>query len=218
MKKPALQTSMVHYHEDQSGPVVPPIYQNSLFAFESWEAIDKAFEDPTSNFIYTRGNNPSVTLIEEKIALLCGGEKAKCFASGMGAISSAILHFVQQGSHIVSIKNVYGPTNNFMSSYLKEKCGIETTLVEGSSISDFENAIRDNTALIYLESPSSAVFTLQDIKAVTDLAKKHGIKTVIDNTWASPIFQQPLSLGIDIEVHSCSKYIGDIVMSLPELP
>ena len=135
----------------------------------------------------------------------------------MGAISSSILHYVNCGDHIISIKNVYGPANNFMNVYLKEKCNIETTFVEGKKIEDFENAIRKNTKLIYLESPSSAVFSLQNIKQVVALAKKHNIKTIIDNTWATPIFQRPLEMGIDLEVHSCSKYFGghsDIVAGI----
>lgn len=203
-----LQTQLIHYKEGGNGPVVPPIYQSSLFTFENWDSIDKAFDDPFNNSIYTRGNNPSVYLVEEKIAILCGGQRAKLFSSGMGAISSAILHFVKHGDHIISIKNVYGPANNFMNVYLKEKCNIQTTFIDGKNIKDFENSIRDNTELIYLESPSSAVFGLQDIKKVVALAKKNNIKTIIDNTWATPIFQRPLDMGIDLEIHSCSKYLG----------
>lgn len=202
------QTKLIHYKEGGNGSVVPPIYQSSLFTFENWDSIDKAFDDPFNNSIYTRGNNPSVSLVEEKIAILCGGERAKLFSSGMGAISSAILHFVKHGEHIISIKNVYGPANNFMNVYLKEKCNIETTFIDGKDIKDFENSIKDNTKLIYLESPSSAVFSLQDIKKVVALAKKNNIKTIIDNTWATPIFQRPLEMGINLEIHSCSKYIG----------
>lgn len=205
------KTMLIHYNEDRSkyqGAVVPPIYQNSLFVFENWDAIDIAFDNPTDNYIYTRGNNPSASIVEDKIAKLCGGEKAKLFASGMGAISSAILHYVKAEDHIITLKNVYGPANNFISTYLKSKCNIESTFVLGKDIKEFEDAIRPNTSLIYLESPSSAVFTLQDLEKISALAKKHNIKTIIDNSWATPIFQKPLELGIDMEVHSCSKYIG----------
>lgn len=206
-----LKTVLSHYGEDRkeyNGAVVPPIYQNSLFTFESWEAIEKAFSDPIHSNIYTRGNNPSATIVEKKIAKMAGGEKAKLFASGMGAISSAILHYIKGGDHIITLNNTYGPAGNFIGTYLKNKFGIESTFVSGEEISDFENAIKPNTKLIYLESPTSAVFTLQNIRAVAELAKKHGIKTVIDNTWATPIFQRPLEMGIDMEVHSCSKYFG----------
>lgn len=205
------KTMLMHYGEDRSkyqGAVVPPIYQNSLFVFDDWDAIDEAFEGPTNNAIYTRGKNPSVSIVEEKIAQLCHGEKAKMFASGMGAISSAILHFTKANDHIITIKNSYGPTNNFIKHYLKEKCNIESTFISGEDAKEFAEAIQPNTSLIYLESPSSAVFSLQDIEAVAQLAKDHNIKTIIDNTWATPIFQKPLDLGVDLEVHSCSKYLG----------
>ena len=206
-----LKTMLSHYNEERAknrGAVVPPIYQNSLFTFENWDAIDKAFDDPFNNSIYTRGNNPSVSMVEGKIAKLAGGESAKLFVSGMGAISSAILHFTKCGDHIITIKNVYGPANNFMNTYMKEKMNVETTFVSGEIVEEFEQAIKPNTSLIYLETPSSAIFSLQDIKAITELAKKHNIKTVIDNTWSTPLFQRPLELGIDLEVHSCSKYLG----------
>ncbi|MGL5655405.1 MAG: trans-sulfuration enzyme family protein [Fusobacteriaceae bacterium] len=206
-----LRTMLSHYGEERekhNGAVVPPIYQNSLFTFESWDDIDKAFADPINSNIYTRGNNPSATLVEKKIAKIAGGEKAKLCSSGMGAISSAIMHYINQGDHIITLNNVYGPASNLIGTYLKNKFGIESTYISGEDISEFEKAIRPNTKLIYLESPTSAVFTLQDIEAVAKLAKKHNIKTVIDNTWATPIFQKPLELGIDMEVHSCSKYFG----------
>lgn len=205
------KTMLVHYNEDRSqyqGAVVPPIFQNSLYTFESYEDIDNAFDNPESQYIYSRGNNYGVCMVEAKIAKLCGAQAAKMFASGMGAISSAIFHCVKSGDHIITINNVYGPTNNFIRHYLRDKCNIESTFVDGKNVSDFENAIRQNTRLIYLESPSSVVFALQDIQEIAILAKKHNIKTVIDNTWATPIFQKPLSLGVDLEVHSCSKYLG----------
>jgi len=202
---------LIHQGEEESkymNAVVPPIFQNSLFTFASFEELDEAFSNPGEANIYTRGNNPGVTIVEEKIAKLCRGEAAKMFASGMGAISAAILHCVKAGDHIITISNVYGPTNNFIKTYLKEKFDITSTYVEGKQVQDFGKAILPNTTLIYLESPSSVVFSLQDLEGVAKLAKKHGIKTVIDNTWATPIFQKPLTMGIDLEVHSCSKYFG----------
>ena len=106
------------------------------------------------------------------------------------------------------MKNIYGPANNLFYSYLKKKLGISITFVSGKEVSEFEDAILQNTNLIYLESPSSGIFSLQDIKGITALAKKRGIKTVIDNSWATPYFQKPLLMGVDLEIHSCSKYIG----------
>lgn len=195
-----------HYY-DHKGAIVPPIYQNSLFAFREWDDIDKAFDNISNDYVYSRLLNPTVSIAEEKIARLCRGEKAKMYASGMGAISAAILHCVKAGDHIVTLKNIYGPANSFINTFLKEKCNISVTYIDGTQIENFENAIQDNTTLFYLESPASLTYELQDLQAVSALAKKHHIKTVIDNTWASPIFQKPIELGIDIEVHSASKYL-----------
>ena len=207
----SLETLLMHFGEDRSayeGAVVPPMFQNSLFTFESWEAIDEAYEDRTNHFIYSRGKNPTVQIAERKLALLAGAEKAQLFPSGMGAISAAILHCLNAGDHVIAIKNIYGPTNNLLVNYLKQKMGIEVTYVLGDKVEDFEAAIQDRTRLIYLESPSSAVFGLQDLEAVAALARSRNIRTIIDNTWATPILQPALSMGIDLEVHSCSKYIG----------
>ncbi|MEZ4827322.1 MAG: PLP-dependent aspartate aminotransferase family protein [Bacteroidia bacterium] len=206
-----IETILAHLAEDRTryeGAVVPPIFQNSLFTFESWEAVDAAFEDRYENFIYTRGRNPSVDMAEQKIAAIAGGERALLFGSGMAAISAAVLHYVKAGDHVVTIKNVYGPANNLLNTYLRDKLGLETTFVRGETVAEFEEAIRPNTRLIYMESPSSAVFSLQDIKGVVALAKSRDIPTMIDNSWATPIFQKPLEMGVDLEVHSCTKYIG----------
>jgi cystathionine beta-lyase/cystathionine gamma-synthase len=179
-----------------------------LFTYENWDAISAAFDDRTNNFIYSRGNNPTVKIAQEKIALLAGGERALLFASGMAAISAAVLYCVKKDGHVVAVKNIYGPANNLIFNYLKEKMGVTVTFVSGTAIAEFEAAIQENTNLIYLESPSSGIFSLQDIPAVTALAKAKGIKTIIDNSWATPYFQKPLAMGVDIEVHSCSKYLG----------
>jgi len=190
------------------GSIVTPIFQTSNFSFESWDAISDAFDNRTKSFIYSRGNNPTVEVAQRKLADLASGEKALLFGSGMAAISAAVLHCVQKDGHIIAIKNIYGPTNNLLYTYLKDKMNVSITFVSGVELGEFEAAIQANTNLIYLESPSSGVFSLQDIRSVAALAKKNGIKTVIDNTWATPFFQKPLEMGIDLEVHSCSKYIG----------
>ena len=195
-------------YKDQHGAVVPPLYQNSLFTFDSWDDIDAAFDNKYGSYIYTRLLNPTVHVAEKKIAALCGGGKAKLCGSGMAAISSAILHCVKANDHLITIKNIYGPANTFISGYLADKMNIETTYVDGRNPEEFEAAIQDNTTLIYLESPASLTMDIQDLKTITLIAKAHNIKTVIDNTWASPVFQKPLTMGVDIEVHSASKYLG----------
>ena len=219
MKKKNIETFLAHDGKKahSHGAVVPPIYQNSLFTMKDWDDIDTAFDDRTNSYIYSRGNNPSTEIVEEKLATICCGESAKLFASGMGAVSAVMLSCIQKDSHVITIKNIYGPANNLLETYFKPKFGIEITYISGTDITEFEDAIKPTTSLIYLESPSSVVFSLQDLKAVATLAKKHQIKTAIDNTWASPIFQNPLKFGIDFEIHSCSKYIGghsDVVAGL----
>jgi len=206
-----LETNLMHSFEDKEkhlGAVVPPIFQNSLFTYKSWEAIDAAFDDRTNNYIYSRGKNPTVRLVEEKIAEMAGGQQAQLFPSGMAAITASCLHALEPNAHIIAIKNLYGPANNLLTNYLPRKMNTTVTFVSGEDVQDFENALQDNTKLIYLESPSTAVFSLQNIPEITKLAKKHGIKTMIDNTWATSIFQPAIAMGIDLEVHSCSKYLG----------
>ena len=185
------------------GAIVPPIYQNSLFV------------QPTevngvsgSEFVYTRVSNPTTEIAERKIAALEGADGALCFSSGMAAITSAILHFTRAGSHIVLVGTAYGPAMRFIRDYLSERFGVTHTLVVGNDLAEIEAAIGDTTTLIYLESPSSGVFMMQDIEAVAAMAKARGIGTVIDNTYATPLHQQPLRYGIDISVHTASKYLG----------
>lgn len=205
------ETDLIHHGEDRAahhGAAVPPLYATSTFTFEGWDAIDAAFGDRTNAFLYTRSGNPTVRLAEEKLAKLAGGEKARLFGSGMAAISAAILSCVSSDDHVIAVRNVYGPANNLLNVYLRQKMGLETTFVGGDDPAEFEAAITDRTRLIYLESPSSAVFGLQDLAAVAEIAQARGIRTAIDNTWATPIFQRPLDLGIDLELHSVSKYLG----------
>jgi len=214
------QTQIVHdkdQTQDQYGAVVQPIYQTSLFTFDSWQEIEQAFEDKINNAIYTRGCNPTVQLAEKKIANLAGGEKAKLFGSGMAAISAGMLHFLSEGDHVVTLKNIYGPCISLLKDLLTPKMNIETSFISGIDIEEFEQAIKANTKLIYIESPTSAIFTIQNLKQIAELGKRHGIATMIDNTWATPLYQKTLNLGfdadgdelgIDLEVHSCSKYLS----------
>ena len=199
-----------HYGEEKPAPehaVVPPIFMNSLHTFDTIE--EHINYDPASGaYIYGRCANPTTGLLEEKLNALECGAGCLCFGSGMAAITTAILTCVKKEGHIVAVKNVYNPAREFMADYLAEKMGIETTFVKGNDPEDFEKAIRDNTTLFYLESPSTAVFSLQDLPAVAKIAKAHGIKTIIDNTWASPLNQKPITMGIDIVVHTLSKYVG----------
>lgn len=189
------------------GAAAPAIVETSTFLFESYEALEEAFARPETHCLYTRGNNPTVLVAEEKIAALEGAEACRLFASGMAAISSAILSSVKAGDHIVSIKTVYGPAYNFMANYLP-RFGVETSFIDGTDVAEFEAAIRPNTRLFYLESPSSFVYKLQDLRAVAVLARQHGITTVIDNSYATMLVQRPLDMGIDLSVYSVTKHLN----------
>ena len=185
------------------GAIIPPIFQNSLFVKPT--EVNGVTQ---TDYAYTRVCNPTTEVAERKIAALEGGDGALCFSSGMGAISSAIMHCVRANCHVILLDTAYGCTLEFIKEYLHERFNIEYTLVNGGSVDEIRAAIRPNTRLIYLESPSSLVFRMQDLDAVAALAKEHGIMTVIDNTYATPLHQQPLKHGIDIVCHTASKYMG----------
>lgn len=189
------------------GAAAPPIFATSTFVFESFEELEEAFAEPEAHCIYTRGTNPTVRVAEEKIAAMEGADGCRLFGSGMAAISAAILACVKAGDHVVTIKTVYGPTHTFLESYL-HRFGISTSFIDGTDPAEWEAAIRPNTALFYLESPSSAVMKLQDLAAVAQLARRHGIKTVVDNSYSTMLLQKPLELGIDLSVYSATKYLG----------
>jgi len=203
------QTLVVHDTHDKQhqGAVAFPIYQNSLFTFATVEEYESAAADQMNVSVYTRGSNPTVRELEKRLAALEGAEEARCFASGMAAISSAILSVVQSGDHIVCVDQAYGPTRSFISSYLP-KFQVEYSFVDGTSLEAVRAAIKPNTKLLYLESPSSHLFSLQDIAACAELAHEAGALVLIDNTWATPLLQNPLALGVDLVMHSLTKYIG----------
>lgn len=187
--------------------VSPPIFNTSIFCFPNYDEFRDALSDETTHYLYSRGNNPTVNLCEEKLATLEGGEKAKLVTSGMSAITLSILSTLKGNDHIVCVKDCYSWTKYFFNVYLK-RFGVKVTYVEGKDPKDFEDAIQENTRTIYLESPTTFTFKLQNLEEVSKIAKKKNITTIIDNTWATPFFQSPLDLGIDIVIHSCSKYLG----------
>ncbi len=179
------------------GAIVPPIFQNSLFTRKT----------VNHGYTYTRVTNPTTEIAETKIAALEEGEEAKCFASGMAAITSTLMSVLEQGSHVLCPRSVYTPTRAFLENYMP-RFGVEATFVESESVEAFERAIRPNTKVILLESPVSNLFTLQDLAQLAGLARAHNLTTIIDNTWATPMYQNPIRLGIDLVVHSASKYMG----------
>jgi cystathionine beta-lyase/cystathionine gamma-synthase len=196
--------------------ITPPLFQTSNFAFRNVEELKNAIADEKNSLVYSRGNNPTVEILCKKIAALEDTEEALAFASGMAAISAAIISFVNSGDHIVCVRNNYSWTNMLMTRFLT-RFGVETTFVDGRNAENFKKAIRKNTRIIYLESPNSLTFELQDIEAVATIAKDAGITTLIDNSYSSPLTQSPAAMGIDIILHSASKYLGghsDIVAGM----
>lgn len=196
--------------------ITPPVFQTSNFAFDSVEDLKKAIACEKESLLYSRGNNPVTDILCKKVAALEDTQQALAFSSGMAAISSAVISFVNSGDHIVSVRNNYSWTNILMTRFLP-RFGVETTFVDGRQTENFEKAIKNNTRLIYLESPNSLTFEIQDIEAVATMARKYGIKTMIDNSYSSPLTQTPSSMGIDLILHSGSKYLGghsDIVAGI----
>ncbi len=202
--------AMTHLGEDPSKymkSVTPPIFMNSLHVFDSVDdyfSVD-IFKD---EYYYGRASNPTVTILEKKLAALEHGTRAVVFSAGMAACAAAILAVCKTGSHVICMKASYGPVQHLLNDFLKEKMEISVTYVDGTDLKDFENAIRPETDLIILESPSTLIFSVVDLEGVAKLAHAHGIKTYIDNTYSTPVFQKPLDMGIDIVMHTMTKYIG----------
>ncbi len=189
------------------GAVSPPIFQTSNFCFPNVAALRSSLEKEKEVPFYTRGNNPTVELLRKKIAALEGGEDALMFGSGSAAVAAAIMHVVQAGDHVVCVQKPYSWTNKLLNQMLN-RYGVETTMVDGTLVENWKEAIKPNTKLFVLESPNSLTFELQDLAAVSALAKAHGITTVCDNSYATPLNQQPIKLGVDIVVHSATKYLA----------
>ncbi|CCU83787.1 MULTISPECIES: bifunctional L-alanine/L-glutamate racemase [Mesotoga] len=209
MEKKYITEILHHLGEDDlpCGAVNPPIFQTSIFSFKGFDEFSTALSDETNHFLYTRGNNPTVNILEEKLAALEHAERAKLFGSGVAAIVSSISAFLKSGDHIVTVKDCYSWTSTYVTQYLA-RFGVEHTYVEGNDVNEIEAALKPNTKIIYLESPTTFTFKLQDLTEVSSLARMRGVKTIIDNTWATPIYQNPIDFGIDLVVHSASKYLG----------
>ncbi|MCP3928707.1 MAG: PLP-dependent transferase [Bacteroidetes bacterium] len=218
MKK-HLSEILIHTGEERKqyfNAVSPPIIQTSNFAFSSFDEFRLAFSDELTQRVYSRGNNPTVEILRKKLAALEGSEDALVFSSGMGAVSAAVLANVKAGDHIVCVNAPYSWTNKLLQNFLS-RFGVTHTYVDGRDISNIEAAFQSNTTLLYLESPNSLTFELQDLEACAKLAKTRGVVTCIDNSYASPIYQNPIEFGIDIVVHSGTKYINghsDVVLGV----
>jgi cystathionine beta-lyase/cystathionine gamma-synthase len=195
-------------HEDAlHRSVSPPIFQTTNFGFKTVAHLRYALAHESSIPFYTRGTNPTLQLLAQKLAALEQAEAALLFSSGSAAIAAAVLANVQQGDHIVSVQKPYSWSGKLMSNLLA-RFGVTVTYVDGTQVENFAKAIQPNTRLFFLESPNSLTFELQDIAAVSALAKTHGLLTVVDNSCAGPLYQNPIALGADLVMHSATKYIA----------
>ena len=202
---------LTHSFEDRArhyGAVAPPVYLNSLHVFDTFEGY--AHVDPMQDgaFVYGRSGNPTIELLERKLCALEGGARAAVFSSGMAAATSAILGTCKSGDHIVCMRDAYQPVKRFMAAVGAPRLNIGISFVTGTDLDEVERAIRPNTRLMILESPATFVFTVVDLRAIADICKRHGVVSYIDNTYATPLNQNPLELGIDIVMHTLSKYLG----------
>lgn len=193
--------------EEYYGAVAPPVFQTSNFCFktvgEMREKLKRELETP----FYSRGFNPTVSILRKKIAALEEAEDALVFSSGSAAVAAAVMSVVKAGDHLVCVEKPYSWTNTLLTKYLS-KYGVTTTFVDGKELKNFENALQANTRLIYLESPNSLTFEMQDIEAVAKLARSKNITTIIDNSYCSPINQRPVNFGVDMVLHSATKYLN----------
>jgi cystathionine beta-lyase/cystathionine gamma-synthase len=199
-------TELVHDERYSEGAVAPPIYQTSLFTFDDYQSMVDRFRGKSQQAIYSRIDNPTTRVLQDKVAMLEGGEAAVAFSSGMAAISNAILGIVQSGDRIVCVEHVYPDTYRLLRGLCK-RFRIAAEFVDGTDT----DAIADRlpgAKLLYLESPNTWMMQEQDLGTLADLARAEGVTTIADNSWATPLFQKPLQAGIDLTVHSASKYIS----------
>ena len=218
-KKCGLGTTAIHAGtlKNLYGTLAMPIYQTSTFIFDSAEQGGRRFALEEAGYIYTRLGNPTTTVLEDKIAALEEGEAAVATSSGMGAISSTLWTVLKAGDHVVTDKTLYGCTFALMCHGLT-RFGIEVTFVDTSNLDEVKNAMKENTRVVYLETPANPNLKIVDLEALSKLAHTNpNTLVIVDNTFATPYMQKPLKLGADIVVHSVTKYInghGDVIAGL----
>ncbi|MGC9521045.1 MAG: trans-sulfuration enzyme family protein [Anaerolineae bacterium] len=202
-----IETRAIHAGTElEPQDVSPPLHMASTYIFECAEEAAQAFEREDRP-IYTRWGNPTTAVMERKVMALERGEAAVATASGMAAVSAALFAALKGGDHLVATTGLYSGTYHLVVEDLPQY-GIETTIVEATRPEAFEAAIQDNTRAIYLESPGNPALLLNDIAAIAHIARDRGILTMLDNTFATPVNQRPLELGIDVVIHSATKYLG----------
>ncbi len=204
-----MNTKLVHAGSvaDIYGSVVTPIYQVSTFAFENAQNGADRFSKKAEGYIYTRIGNPTIAALEKCLAELEEGAGGVATSSGMGAVMTAYFALLNKGDHVISTASVYGPSRLLMERHFS-RFGVASTFVDTSDTANVVKALRPETKLIYIETPSNPMMQLTDIRAMADLAHAHGAALVVDSTFASPCLQQPLNLGADVVLHSVTKFVN----------
>ncbi len=208
-KKLGFDSKLIHSgdFEDAMGSAVTPIYQTSTFAFRNAKHGADLFAGREKGFIYTRIGNPTIEALENKLAELENGCGGIALASGMAAVTTAYMAFLASGDHIICTSAVYGPSRGVLDSHFA-KFGVEASFIDTSKLEEIEKSIKPNTKVLYLETPTNPTIELTDVKKASELAHKHGIVVVVDNTFCSPYLQRPLDLGADVALHSLTKFIN----------
>ncbi|MDB5251295.1 MAG: aminotransferase class I/II-fold pyridoxal phosphate-dependent enzyme [Flaviaesturariibacter sp.] len=203
----SILTELGEEREHYFNAVAPPIMQTSNFAFKTVAGLRAAFADEMGGYLYSRGLNPTVDILRKKLAALDGAEDALVFNNGAAAIFAGVLAHVKAGDHIISVRDPYSWAQK-MFDVILPRFGVTTTYVDGRTLAAFESARRPQTTFIYLESPNSWSFELQPLADVAAFARAHGIVTLLDNSYATPLYQQPIPMGIDLCMQTATKYIG----------
>lgn len=201
---------ITHLGEDRQkyfNAVAPPIIQTSNFVFDTIDDLRLAISNELEHHIYTRGNNPTVEILRKKLAALEYAEDALVLSSGAAAVAAAVLANCKMGDHIICVQKPYSWTYKLLNKFLV-RFGVSHDFIDATDMDTIRNAVQPNTSILYLESPNSLTFELQDLEACAALAKAHNIVTIIDNSYCSPLYQNPIKYGIDLVIHSGTKYLN----------
>jgi len=209
-KKIGFSSKLIHagaLEKDPYKSATVPIYQTSTFAFNNADHGAQCFAGESDGYIYTRIGNPTIDALEDVVAQLENGYGAVACSSGMAAVNTIYMALLDKDMHMISTDAVYGPSRVVMEKHFS-RFGVQSTYVDTTDVRNIEKEIKENTKLIYIETPSNPTMAIADLKAIAALAKKHGIVTVVDNTFCSPYLQNPLDMGIDVVFHSVTKFIN----------
>ncbi|MDX2444420.1 MAG: PLP-dependent aspartate aminotransferase family protein [Bacteroidales bacterium] len=208
-KNMGFNSKLIHAgdYQDEFGSAVTPIYQTSTFSFKNAQHGADLFAGKEKGYIYTRIGNPTIDVLEKKLAELENGFGGIALSSGMAAVSTVYMALLKQGDHMISTSAVYGPSRGVMETHFS-KFGVEYSYIDTSDLNEIEKAIKPNTRLLYIETPANPTIQLTNIKKASQLVHRHNILICVDNTFCSPYLQKPLDLGADIVLHSLTKFIN----------